>query len=112
MYRSYHSECKYEIPQSYESATSKMSAFSLYLEEKLSLLDKRDRKIAEKCISDILVETGISAHMSADAELNSQEWNPYSVFNFGIRQQGSYNIHGQSYIDLLSKWFLIFSVVS
>ena len=73
MYRSYHSECKYEIPQSYESATSKMSAFSLYLEEKLSLLDKRDRKIAEKCISDILVETGISVDMSADAELNSQE---------------------------------------
>ena len=73
MYRSYHSECKYEIPQSYGSAATKMSAFSLYLEEKLSLLDKRDRKIATKCISDILLETGISADISADAELNSQE---------------------------------------
>ena len=73
MYRSYYSKCKYEIPQSNGSATTKMSAFSLYLEEKLSLLDKRDRKIAKKCISDILLETGISADISADAELNSQE---------------------------------------
>ena len=37
-----------------ESTTTKMSAFSLYVEKKLSQLDKRDRRIAEKRICDIL----------------------------------------------------------
>ena len=43
-----------------ESATRKMSVFSLYVEEKLSQLDKRDRRIAEKHISDILLEAEMS----------------------------------------------------
>ena len=33
--------------------------------------------------------------MSADGELNRQQWNPYSGFNFNVLQQGqqsSYNI--------------------
>ena len=40
----------------------------------------------------------MSADMSADGELNRQQRNPYSGFNFGIPkqgQQGSYNIQGQ-----------------
>ena len=83
-----------------------MSAFSRYVEKKLSQLDKRDRRIAEKRISDILFEIEMSADMSADEELNCQQRNPYSGFNFGIlqqRQQGPYNIQGQSYMDILSK---------
>ena len=39
-----------------ESADSKHSAFALYLDEKLSQLGKRDRRIAEKRISDVLFE--------------------------------------------------------
>ena len=39
-----------------ESADSKHSAFALYVDEKLSQLGKRDRRIAEKCISDVLLE--------------------------------------------------------
>ena len=65
-----------------------MSAFSLYVEEKLTQLDKRDRRIAEKRISDILFENGMSRDMSADGELNRQQRNPYSDFSFGIPQQG------------------------
>ena len=89
-----------------ESATTKMSAFSLYVEEKLPQLKKRDRRTAEKCIPDILFEIEESADMSADGELNHQQRNPYSGFNFGIKQQGQqgpYNIQGQSYMDMLSK---------
>ena len=57
----------------------------------------------------------MSTNMSADEELNRQQRNPYSGFNFDIPQQGqqgSYNIQGQSYMDMLSKRFLAFSVVS
>ena len=39
-----------------ESETTKMYAFSLYVEEKLPQLEKRDRRIAEKRMSDILFE--------------------------------------------------------
>ena len=38
-----------------------MSTFSFYVAEKLSQLDKGDRRIAEKRISDILFETEMSA---------------------------------------------------
>ena len=89
-----------------ESGTTKMSAFSLYVEKKLSQLDKHDRRIAEKWISDILFEIEMSANMSAEKELNHQQQNPCIGFNFGIPKQGhqgSYNIQGHSYIDMLSK---------
>ena len=39
-----------------ESADSRHSAFSLYVDENLSQLSKRDRRIAEKRISDVLFE--------------------------------------------------------
>ena len=45
-----------KAPLPNESATTKMSAFYLYVEEKFSQLDKRDRRIAEKRVSDILFE--------------------------------------------------------
>ena len=53
--------------------------------------------------------------MSADGEPNQQQRNSYGGLNFGTRQQvqqGPYNIQRHSHIDILSKWFLIFSVVS
>ena len=95
-----------KAPLPNESATTKMSTFSLYVEEKLSRFDKRHRRVAEKRISDILFEIRMSADMSADGKLNRQQRNPYSVFNCGIPQQGqqgSCNIQGQSYMDILSK---------
>ena len=94
------------MPLQNESAAGKMSVFSLYIEEKLSQLDNRDRRIAGQQISDILFEIEISADMPADGELNRQQRNPFSTFNFGIPQQeqiGSHNIQGQSYMDILSK---------
>ena len=51
-------------------------------------MDKRDRRIAEKRLSDILFETEMSADMSVDRDLNRQQRNPYSGFNLGIPQQG------------------------
>ena len=57
-------------------------------------------KKAEKRISDILFEIEMSADMPADEQLNCQQRNC------------SCNIQGQSYLDLLSKLFLMFSVVS
>ena len=89
-----------------EFASTKMCAFSLYIEEKLSQLEKRDRRIAEKRISDILFKTEMSADLSADGELKHRQRNTYSGLNFGIPQQGkqgSYNIQGQSYMDILRK---------
>ena len=87
-----------KAPLPNEAASTKISAFSLYVNEKLSQLHKRARRTAEKRISDILFEIEMSADMSADGELNRQQRNPYSGFNFGIPkqgQQGSYNIQGQ-----------------
>ena len=52
-----------------EFACTKMCAFSLYIEEKLSQLEKRDRRIAEKRISDILFKTEMPADLSAVGEL-------------------------------------------
>ena len=46
------------------------------------------------------------ADMPADGELNHQQRNLYSGFNSGIPQQGqqgSYDIQGQSYMEMLSK---------
>ena len=89
-----------------ESTTTKLSDFSLIVEKKLSQSDKHDRRIAEKCISDILIEIKMSADVSTDGQLNCQKQNPYSGFSIGIPQQGqqgSYNIQGQSYMDMLSK---------
>ena len=73
-----------KTPLPNDSATTKLSLFSLYVEEKLSQLDKRNRRIAEKRISDILFKIEMSADTSADGELNRQQRNPYSGFNFGI----------------------------
>ena len=78
-----------KAPLPNEIATTKMSFFSLYVEEELSQLDKCNRRKAEECTSDILFEI----------KLNRQQRNPYSGFNFGIPQQGqsgSYNIQGHS----------------
>ena len=95
-----------KTPLPNESATTNMSAFSLYAKTVLSQFDKRDRRIAEKRISDILFEIEMLADMPANGELNRQQRNPYSGFNFGIHQQGqqgSYDIQGQSYMDMLCK---------
>ena len=111
MYRNYYSKYKYGT---WNLQLQKCLPF-FYVEEKFSQLDKRDRKVAEKCISGILFETKMSTDISADGKLNRQQQNPYSGFNFSIPQQGqqgSYSIQGQSYMGMLSRWFLIFSVVS
>ena len=59
-----------KAPLPNESSTTKMPAFSLQVAEKLSQLEKRDRRIAEKCISDTLFKVEMSADLSADGKLN------------------------------------------
>ena len=59
-----------KAPLPNESSTTKMSAFSLHVAEKLSQSEKRDKRIAEKCISDTLFKVEMSADLSADGKLN------------------------------------------
>ena len=62
-----------KAPLPNESSTTKMSfktAFSLHVAGKLSQSEKRDRRIAEKCISDTLFKVEMSADLSADGKLN------------------------------------------
>ena len=70
-----------------------MSAFSFYVEEKLSQLDNHHRRVAEKRISNVLFEIETSADLPADGQLNRKKLNP---FNFSIMpqqiQQSSINI--------------------
>ena len=74
----------------------KRSAFSLYVEEKLSLLDRRNRRIAEKRISDILFEIEMSSE--GDAPANRQM--SYGTFNNNPYVNMT---QGQSYMDMLTK---------
>ena len=81
-----------------------MSVFSLYIEEKLSQLDKRHTRVAEKRISNVLFEIEMSADLPADGEVNRQQLNPYHFVTMPQQiQQSSFNIQGQSYMDMLSK---------
>ena len=59
-----HHKTKVHLPN--ESATPRISAFSLNVKENVTV----KRRIAEKPISDILFEIEMSADMSADGELN------------------------------------------
>ena len=51
-------------PNANESSNPKISAFALYVDEKLSELNKRTRTIAEKRISDVLFDMEMSTDVS------------------------------------------------
>ena len=53
-----------------ESTDSKHSAFTFYVDEKLSQLDKRDRRIAEKRISDVLFDFEMQSERDCQSSVN------------------------------------------
>ena len=59
-----------KAPQQDDSAATKVSSFFLYIEEKLSQLDKRHRRVAEKRIFKFLFEIKMSADLPPDGEVN------------------------------------------
>ena len=75
MYRRYYGKRKSTTTN--DSTATKVYLFSLYIEERLSQLDKRHRTVAEKCISDVLFEIEMSADLPPDGEVNHQQLNSY-----------------------------------
>ena len=83
-----------------ESADSKHSAFALYVDEKLSQLGKRDRKIAEKRISDVLFEVEIQ--FEREDPVNRQiMYGSYG--NNSYRNSNTTPLQGQSYMEMLNN---------
>ena len=57
-------------PKANESSNPKISAFALYVDEKLSELNKHTRRIAEKHISDVLFDIEMSTDVSTDGQFS------------------------------------------
>ena len=57
-------------PNANESSNLKISAFALYVDEKLSELNKGTRGIAEKRISDVLFDMEMLTDVSPDGQFN------------------------------------------
>ena len=72
-------------PKATESSNPKISAFALYVDEKLSELNKRTRRIAEKRISDVLFDMEMSTDVLTDGEFSRPQRtqrNPHVGYNF------------------------------
>ena len=65
-----------------ESSNPKISAFALYVDKKLSELNKRTRRIAEKRISNVLFDMEMSTDVSTDGEFSRPQRNPYVDYNY------------------------------
>ena len=63
-------------PKANESSNPKISAFALYADEKLSELNKRTRRIAEKRISDVLFDMEMATDVSTYGEFSRPQRNP------------------------------------
>ena len=111
-----------------ESSNPKISAFALYVDEKLSELNKRTSRIAQQHISDVLFDMEMSTDVSTDGEFSRPQRKPYIGYNYhgvpimpqaipimpqsvaGISQQGqtqgTFDMQpqsGQSYVDMLNE---------
>ena len=97
------SECTEAITKNQvESADSKHSAFALYVDEKISRLGKRDRRIAEKRISDMLFEV----EMQSEKEEPVNRQIMYGSYgNNSYRNANTTSLQGQSYMEMLSNPF-------
>ena len=85
-----------------ESADSKHSAFALYVDEKLSQLGKRDRRVAQKRISDVLFEV----EMQSEREEPVNRQIMYGSYgNNSYRNANTTSLQGQSYMEMLSNPF-------
>ena len=91
-----------------ESTDNKHSAFVLYVDKKISQLGKRDRRIAEKHISDALFE--VEMQCERDEPVNRQiMYGSYG--NSSYRNVNTTPLQGQSYMEMLNnplqKYFVI-----
>ena len=83
-----------------ESADSKHLAFALYVDEKLSQLGKRDRRVAEKRISDVLFEV----EMQSEREEPVNRQMMYGSYgNNSYRNVNTTPLQGQSYMEMLNN---------
>ena len=80
-----------------ESADSKHSAFALYVDEKLSQLGKRDRRIAEKRISDVLFE--VEMQSEREEPVNRQ----MMYGRYGNNSYHNVNTAPLSYMEMLNN---------
>ena len=86
-----------------ESADSKRSTFALYVNEKLSQLGKRDRRIAEKRISDVLFEV----EMQSEREEPVNRQMVYGSYgNNSYRNVNTTPLQGQSYMEMLEHVYM------
>ena len=83
-----------------ESADSKHSSFALYVDEKLSQLGKRDRRIAEKHISDVLFEVEMQSEREepVDRQMMYGSYGNNSYCNVNTTP-----LQRQSYMEMLNN---------
>ena len=91
-----------------ECADSKLSAFAFYVDEKPSQLGKRDGRVAEKRISDVLFEV----EMQSEREEPVNRQMMYGSYgNKSYRHVKTTPLQGQSYMGMLNtplqKYFVI-----
>ena len=109
-----------------KSSKANMSAFAVYVDEKMSQLDRRGRRIAEKRISDVLFDIEMSADVSQESSrplpfgysissMQQQQPMPVTPQAIGIHRQaptvisqhGNYaelqSQPGQSYMDMMKQ---------
>ena len=94
------SKCTEAITKPVESRldeSRKHSAFAIYIDERLSKLDVRERRIAEKRISDVLFEV----EMQNEREDPANRQLTYGTYyrNVGVTQP----VQGQSYMEMLNN---------
>ena len=83
-----------------EVSNTKKSAFSMYVEERLCQLSNRNRRIAEKRISDVIFDIKMSAER--EETLNNQPM-VYGNFNNNTYMNMTPPMAGQTYMDMLNK---------
>ena len=93
-------------PKANEFSKPKISAFALYVDENLSELNKRTRRIAEKRISDVLFNMEISTDVPTDGEFSRSQRNPYVGYNYhGVpRMPQAIPITQQSVAGISQQW--------
>ena len=69
-------------PKPNESPDPKLSAFAAYVDEKLSELKKRDRRITKKRVSDVLFEIEIATDTLTDGGSIYPQRNQFVDYNF------------------------------
>ena len=83
-----------------ESADSKHSAFALYVDEKLSQLGKRDRRIAEKRISDVLFEVEMQSQREEPVKCQMM-YRSYRNNSYG--NVNTTPLQGQTCVEILNN---------